>query len=1470
MLAASRIVLVGESPHAHEVEAIQLAIGELPSTDPYRVWGLVELLEPTTGRLYEIDLLVLGYSALYLVEIKSGPGRYDGDSVDWYRTPPDAPRRWMEPPLRLANLKAKILKGRLRSKMRSPDRAPFIQPLIFLSHPDTDVQLSGEGRTAVVNRRELVAALTRHEFHGAPAGWRADRIDAPTAADVAQALEAIGIRKRKGKLFAGSYELGPLLDDGTFQTAAEGGGPGAPSGYQDRVAVHRDTPGLTRRARVYLVPQQTTVARRQILRRAADREVQLLYGVREHPGVLTFVEYITDAPLGPTVLFDAFEGGVPLDAFLRQHPQLPFDERVSLVQQIARALAYCHKKDVRHGALGPHAVLVRRDAEGALQVRLFNFQLGAGHDVRSTVHWSALAPSPWAVYQAPELREEAGGPTPASDVFSLGALAYLVFTGRPPAPTVADLDARLAREHHLDPRAVDDAIAAPLADAIVFATERSVARRADDAGEWFEEYLLERLTRPEPKEQAPQIDPLEARGNDLLDGDLTVRAVLGYGATSRVLHVERASDRRAYALKISMAAEHDERLVEEAKLLARLDHPRVVRVIEQRVIADRTCLLLTLAGELTLQRFLAREGTVSLDYAGRFGEDLLAALEELEEKNIVHRDIKPTNVGVGAPGKGATHLTLFDFSLGLAPLTELGVGTAAYRDPFLRRRGAWDAAADRWSAAVTLHEMLTGVRPTLADDPSIEGPPEQLVTIAAERFDPAVRDGLVAFFGKALHPDAELRFSEARAMRRAWLAAFEAPSAAAPVPVPRPAPDAPPVSGQLRAEHATAAWDPALVTADQLAALRPETPTGALPLSARARNALDRAGVLRAQDLLDLPDNRLSSVKGVGRRVAQEILGLRDRWKLVYTPAPAPPPPTFAPEYKGEDLLLSATALDRPIVTALADAGVHSLLTLATAPAAQVGAIAARAGFEVKVLADLVAREGRAAGERARPPTVEAWLAALLPASKKRMAHLGLLYGIAEPFAGKLDVTVREVAALRGVTTANVYLALSAAREAWAKHPAITELCDLGHAILDEAGGALPADRAAAALLARLPHDRTAPEPVLHARAAALFRVVDEVEHGRPGRLRVMRLASGSIWVLAAEEHKPVIEALGRTADELAIRAILASPGEAARRIAEGAAGTPFAALPPERLVDLAAAASRRAALSTRLEIYPRGLPAERALDLSAAVLANGLVPDEIQKRVAARYPDASPLPDRPDLDLLLQPHGLLWEPLGGRYCRPGAGDPTSHATTSRPLLRQPTAATGEPRAMDPEAIDARTFDEKIGHAVDRHLLRVLGVRADFAAEAAIALARRTGMEPVSLDAEIITAMKRQMAALDVDPDVVHEADRLGPSGPAWQNIVRLAELAADEVAARLFPPSKPLVLVSPGLLARYRLTGFLARLVEASRRRESAAIFLLVPAHDATGLPLINEQLSIPGVLLSDGLWVSPHWLANRHNAAA
>lgn len=65
-------------------------------------------------------------------------------------------------------------------------------------------------------------------------------------------------------------------------------------------------------------------------------------------------------------------------------------------------------------------------------------------------------------------------------------------------------------------------------------------------------------------------------------------------------------------------------------------------------------------------------------------------------------------------------------------------------------------------------------------------------------------------------------------------------------------------------------------------------------MSARGKNAFGRAALTVARDLLELPDNRLSAIRDVGRRVTQEILGFRKAW-LVAGPSleggPGPPPP---------------------------------------------------------------------------------------------------------------------------------------------------------------------------------------------------------------------------------------------------------------------------------------------------------------------------------------------------------------------------------------------------------------------------------------------------------------------------------------------------------------------------------------------------------------------------------------------------
>ncbi|MBN2192119.1 MAG: hypothetical protein JW751_04825 [Polyangiaceae bacterium] len=916
------------------------------------------------------------------------------------------------------------------------------------------------------------------------------------------------------------------------------------------------------------------------------------------------------------------------------------------------------------------------------------------------------------------------------------------------------------------------------------------------------ELLCEVATAPQQPTPTPEIDPLQARRDDVVGGDLTVESVLGQGATSRVLKVLRRADNRYYALKCSLGEDHDPRLREEAAVLRKLHENEdgssararsIVRLVEERTIAGRTCLLMTLAGEHTLYRELATDGVVSLDYAMRYGEKLFEALETLEDRGVIHRDLKPANVGVGAVTKGKKQLTVFDFSLAGAALTQLEVGTAAYRDSFLRLRGAWDAAADRWAAAVTLHEMLTGVRSGFGSGKTALDP-DAAIELAAERFDPSVRTRLGEFFAKALRRDAEQRFDSATAMRRAWIVAFGESSA--PIAI------AAPPSGEAAPPPAPAIKAPAELTVEQLAAITDDTPVQALPLSARARNALDRACVLRAGELLRLPENQLSAVRGVGSTVTREILDWRRRWcdaRHLGTPELEP----FFPGYRGDDLLVGTSGFSLEAATALEDAGLATSSRLAGASPARVAALAQKHGLEVAALRRILEEEHGRAGKREYPTTVEAWTAALLPRKAERATYLELLYGLVAPFAGRLDVRAAEVAKHLKVTRARIYQVLADARTHWEKHGSLSELRRVVHALVEAAGGALPLKAAAEQLVSALSVELGTSRDLVLAHAAGLAKIVAEVEKTEPEGLRTQRLADQATWLLLGDELGAVLGRLGAAADELAARPVLPSPGEIARQLQELVVGSSLARLTAAQLVELAAQASHRAASSPRLELYPRAMPAERALELSATVLTSPLTEEQVAQRVRARYPEAASLPLGEPLRALLRAHGLEWNPYGERFERPGERSRvTLHTSYTGPVTYLSTASTSQPRDMDPVAIAARELDEQLDHALDRRLLRVLGVGLDRAQEAAHALCVRKGLRLENLDARLLAAMRALMREKRINEAVVHTTDREGPGSKGWRNLRKLAEQAAegggdrDPAAAGSAPapgPARPL-----------------------------------------------------------------------------
>lgn len=178
-------------------------------------------------------------------------------------------------------------------------------------------------------------------------------------------------------------------------------------------------------------------------------------------------------------------------------------------------------------------------------------------------------------------------------------------------------------------------------------------------------------------------------------------------------------------------------------------------------------------GTHTLADRLREEGRLSLDLLERFGSQLLSVVQWLEEKGISLRDLKPDNIGVSASSTDKSlALVVFDFSLADTPAENIHADTPQYLDPFLRLRRPprWDVYAERFAAAMTLHEMATGLLPRWSDGATDPVRIDEEATIDAEWFDPSVRTPLAELFAKALARDYRGRFDSAEEMRHAWSA----------------------------------------------------------------------------------------------------------------------------------------------------------------------------------------------------------------------------------------------------------------------------------------------------------------------------------------------------------------------------------------------------------------------------------------------------------------------------------------------------------------------------------------------------------------------------------------------------------------------------------------------------------------------------------------------------------------------------
>jgi serine/threonine protein kinase len=160
-----------------------------------------------------------------------------------------------------------------------------------------------------------------------------------------------------------------------------------------------------------------------------------------HPNIVRVLDVGEDQGR-PFIAMERLEG-LPLDAYLRAQPALPLADRLALIVQMYAGLAAAHGQGAVHRDIKPGNVFVQRD--GAVKILDF----GLARLRSSTLTASGLVVgSPG--YMSPE-QAEGRQVDERSDIFSAGAVSYLILTGRPPfdaSSLPAALDAILTRSPH--------------------------------------------------------------------------------------------------------------------------------------------------------------------------------------------------------------------------------------------------------------------------------------------------------------------------------------------------------------------------------------------------------------------------------------------------------------------------------------------------------------------------------------------------------------------------------------------------------------------------------------------------------------------------------------------------------------------------------------------------------------------------------------------------------------------------------------------------------------------------------------------------------------------------------------------------------------------------------------------------------------------------------------------------------------
>jgi hypothetical protein len=222
------------------------------------------------------------------------------------------------------------------------------------------------------------------------------------------------------------------------------------------------------------------------------------------------------------------------------------------------------------------------------------------------------------------------------------------------------------------------------------------------------------VTDPEER-----VEPLVG---EAFDGRYEVLAPISSGAMGAVYRAMDREQGQEVAVKRLLDVRHAARFEIEARLLASLSHPRLVKVLDHASDELGAYIVMELVRGTDLGAVLKRDGDPGLRISDglEYARHGCEALQYVHDQQIVHRDVKPPNMILGDEG-----VILVDFGVARALGGEqeegtIAVGTPRFMAPEILAGGTVSAASDVYSLAATLWTLLIGSPPRYGDAMKLE------------------------------------------------------------------------------------------------------------------------------------------------------------------------------------------------------------------------------------------------------------------------------------------------------------------------------------------------------------------------------------------------------------------------------------------------------------------------------------------------------------------------------------------------------------------------------------------------------------------------------------------------------------------------------------------------------------------------------------------------------------------------------